>query len=309
MIIFNIEQDFKIVDKWNKEKGDYWILVESKEMHLLSPLFHRECIEECLDYNQSSRIDYYKEYIFMVINILEQENYEIVSKELDIFLGKNFIVTVYKQGLTVIEELIKDIKEDKNCLLLKEVKKPSIILYYILDRSIINNYNIISDLEVKGDSVELAILKSAKGDQLSALLFVRREAYKVRKLLKPLRYIGENILLNENGVIQEENLFYFRNINRKIDKLMFALDNLSQELALVREAYESEIANKTNELMKMFTIITAVFLPLELITAVFSMSFDHMPLKGYNYAFYGILGFMAVVVIVLLTIFKKKNIL
>lgn len=216
---------------------------------------------------------------------------------------------MYKQPLTVISELIKDIKDDKNCLLLKDVKKPSIILYYILDRLIINNYNIISDLEVKGDSVELAILKCPKGDQLNALLFVRREAYKVRNLLKPLRYIGENILLNENAVIDEENLFYFRNINRKIDKLMFSLDNLSQELALVREAYESEIANKTNELMKMFTIITAVFLPLELITAVFSMSFDYMPLKSYNYSFYGILGFMVFVVITLLSIFKKKNIL
>lgn len=309
MVIFNIEQNFKIENSWNEEKGYYWVLLQSNESYLLSPLFHKECIEECLDYKQNSRIDYYKDYIFMVINILEQENKEIISKEVNIFLGKNLIVTVYKDEVSLLDEIITDISEDKNCLLLKEVKRPCMILYYILDRLIINNYNIISDLEVRGDSIEIEILKEPKGEQLNTLLFVRREAYKVRKLLKPLRYIGETILLNENGVIEEESLFYFRNINRKIDKLMFALDNLSQELALVREAYESEIANKTNELMKVFTIITAVFLPLELITAIFSMSFDHMPFKGNCYSFYTIIAFMVLVVLFLWKLFKNRNIL
>ncbi|SHI88839.1 magnesium transporter [Clostridium cavendishii DSM 21758] len=309
MITFNIENNFKIQKQWNGEDGYYWILLNSSEAEELNYLFHKECIEECLDYKQNSRIDYYKEYLFMVINILEQGEREILSKELDIFLSKNLIITVYKDKIKLIEEIIKDINLDKNCLLLKDVKRPCMVLYYILDRLIINNYNIISDLEVKGDSIEIEILKEPKGEQLNKLLFVRREAYKVRKLLKPLRYIGENMLLNENGIIEDENLFYFRNINRKIDKLMLTLDNLSQELALVREAYESEIANKTNELMKVFTIITAVFLPLELITALFSMSFDYMPFKGNCYAFYGILIFMALLVIYLLRLFKNKNIL
>ncbi|MGL5245119.1 MAG: CorA family divalent cation transporter, partial [Sarcina sp.] len=70
-----------------------------------------------------------------------------------------------------------------------------------------------------------------------------------------------------------------------------------------------EIANKTNELMKVFTIITAIFLPLELITALFSMSFDNMPFKECYFGFYGLIISLTIVAITLLFIFKKRNIL
>ena len=309
MVIFNIDNDFKIENNWAKNTFKCWIVEESEEIKKISYLFSKECIDECLDYNQEQRIDYYNEYIFILIGILEQENSEIKSKEMDIFLGKDFIITVYKSPIKLLEELIKDIKENKNCHLLKEIKDPSIILYYILDRIIVKNYNIISELETKGDKIELDILKEPHKEQLNALLFVRREAYKLRKLLKPLRYIGDTLSVNENGIINSEAVVFFKSTSRKLEKLMIALDNLSQELALVREAYESEIANKTNELMKVFTIITAIFLPLELVTALFSMSFDYMPFKEYVLGFYGVIIFLVLVTFILLVIFKHKRIL
>ncbi|MDO4535598.1 MAG: magnesium transporter CorA family protein [Clostridium perfringens] len=309
MVIFNIDNEFKIENNWAENTFKCWIVAESHEMKKISYLFNKECIDECLDYNQEQRIDYYNEYIFILIGILEQENNEIKSKEMDIFLGKDFIITVYKSPIKLLEELIGDIKENKNCHLLKEIKNPSIILYYILDRIIVKNYNIISELETKGDKIELDILKEPHKEQLNALLFVRREAYKLRKLLKPLRYIGDTLSLNENGIINDEAVVFFKAISRKLEKLMIALDNLSQELALVREAYESEIANKTNELMKVFTIITAIFLPLELVTALFSMSFDYMPFKEYVLGFYGVIIFLILVTFILLVIFKHKRIL
>ena len=309
MVIFNIDNDFKIENNWAKNTFKCWIVAESEEIKKISYLFSKECIDECLDYNQEQRIDYYSEYIFILIGILEQENSEIKSKEMDIFLGKDFIITVYKSPIKLLEELIKDIKENKNCHLLKEIKDPAIILYYILDRIIVKNYNIISELETKGDKIEIDILKEPHKEQLNALLFVRREAYKLRKLLKPLRYIGDTLSVNENGIINKEAVVFFKATSRKLEKLMMALDNLSQELALVREAYESEIANKTNELMKVFTIITAIFLPLELVTALFSMSFDYMPFKEYVLGFYGVIVFLVLVTFILLVIFKHKRIL
>lgn len=309
MVIFNIDDGFKIENNWKKNTFKCWIVAESAEIKNIPCSFSTECIKECLDYNQQQRIDYYNNYIFILIGILEQRNKQIKSKEMNIFLGKDFIITVYKSPIKILEELIRDIKEDKNCHLLKEIREPSIILYYILDRIIVKNYNIISELETRGDKIELDILKEPHKEQLNALLFIRRETYKLRKLLKPLRYIGDVILLNENGVISEEAIIFFRAISKKLEKLMISLDNLSQELALVREAYESEIANKTNELMKVFTIITAIFLPLELITAIFSMNFSYMPFKEYVAGFYAIILLLTCVTIILLVIFKHKRIL
>ncbi|MGG5461568.1 magnesium transporter CorA family protein [Clostridium sp. B9] len=309
MVIFNIKDNFNIVESWRPGKFPAWILIEEDEIILLKDMFSYECIKECIDYKQDQRIDYFKDYIFILINIIDQQGRQIISKELDIFLGETFIITVYKSNMPLLYELIEDIKEGKNSHLFKEDKSPSIILYYILDRIIKNNYNIISDLEAEGDKIELEILKDPDSKQLNSLLFIRREAYKLRKLIKPIRYIGDALVIDENGVIGKENIIYFKNINNKIEKLITALDTLSQELAIVREAYESELANKTNELMKVFTIITAVFLPLELITAVFSMSFECMPFKSCPYGFYGLVSALILMAIVLLLLFKIRKIL
>ncbi|WP_238882279.1 magnesium transporter CorA family protein [Clostridium sp. YIM B02551] len=307
MIIYDISNKFKEVDSWEQEKSLYWIILHAEEIEALNLVLDEECIQECKDFSQEAQIHFYNDYIFMVLNVLDIYEEDIISKELNIFLSHNFIVTVYKDRIPVLEDFIKDIKKNRNCFMLKDKGKPEIVLYYILDRLILRNYNCISLVEEMADKVELEILRSPHSNQIRELVFLRGQTYKIRKILNPLRYIGDALLANENGIISDNYMIYFKNIDNKISKLMKAIENLTQDLAMVREAYEAEISNKTNDLMKVFTVVTTVFLPLELITAVFSMSFDHMPFKENNFAFFGILIFMGGIVITMLFYFKKHR--
>ncbi|WP_160673040.1 magnesium transporter CorA family protein [Clostridium sp. C8-1-8] len=307
MIVYDICNNLDVVQEWELERSYYWICCNQKEVHELEVIFSKETIEECQNFRQYPRIDYYKNYTFMVFNALDNESLKIIPREIDIYLSKSFIITVYKNEVELISKLLEDIGRDKNCFILKEICKPYIILYYILDRLIINNYNIIADLETEADKIELDILKSPKSKHISKIVSLRRESYKLRKLLNPLRYIGDALLLNENNVIEEDKMYLFKNLNDKIEKLLSSMESLGQDLAMVREAYEAEIANRTNDLMKVFTIITAVFLPLQLITAIFGMSFEHIPFKYEKYAFEGLIGTMAFLVVILMGIFKWKR--
>ncbi|GFZ31768.1 dihydroorotate dehydrogenase [Clostridium zeae] len=309
MIVYDICDNLAVVEQWELERSYYWICCDQNEIRNLEIIFSAETIEECQNFRQYPRIDYYKNYSFMVFNALDNENLEIIPREIDIYLGRSFIITVYKNKVKLISNLMEDIEKDKNCFILKENCKPYIILYYILDRLIINNYNIIADLETEADRIELDILKSPKSKHINKLVSLRRESYKLRKLLNPLRYIGDALLLNENNVIEHNQMYLFENLNDKIGKLLASMESLAQDLAMVREAYEAEISIRTNELMKAFTIITAVFLPLQLITAIFGMSFEHMPLKNERFAFEGLIGTMAFLVVILMAIFKGKKIL
>lgn len=309
MIVYDLNDMCIQTTHWEFGKSQYWILCSSDEVKHFDTIFSLDSITECLDYKQIPRIDFYKNYTFVVFNVLTYFDSQILSKEIDIYLGSDFIVTVSKESIDLISHLIREIKNGRNCVALNDLRKPYIVLYYILDRIIINNYSIIADIEGRADQFELTILKGPKSKHINEFVMLRREAFKLRKLLSPLRYVGDTLMLNENNLIDKENLYLFRNINSKIDKLMNSMDTLTQSLAMVREAYESEIANKTNDLIKAFTIITAVFLPLQLITAMFGMSFDYMPLKTHEFAFYGLLGFMIIIVIFLLAIFKWKKIL
>ena len=125
--------------------------------------------------------------------------------------------------------------------------------------------------------------------------------------MHPLRYIGDSLILNENKILDKEDIILFEKINDKFQKLMVSVENLNQQLSLVREAYESEISNKTNHLMKVFTLVASIFLPLDLLTSFFGMSFEIMPFKHSCYSVYIVSGVMVVIVFILVILFKKKD--
>ncbi|MCY6484685.1 magnesium transporter CorA family protein [Clostridium aestuarii] len=297
-------------DTYKIGKSNYWILVNPKEITNLKDKFilDEESINQCItESNRSSKIIFFDGYIFLSLNILGYRNEIIESRELNIYLSKDYIITVCKGEISIIKDLIEDIKNMKNCFMIRDNPKPSIILYYILDRIIVKNYNIISDLETKADKIEISILKNPLNEHADELIHLRRQVYKIRKYLNPLRYIGDSLVSNDNSIFDENDIKFFHNINQKINKLMLSIESLVQDLALVREAFESEIANKTNGLMKVFTVITSIFLPLNLLTSMQGMNFENIPFVSYKYGYYYTLGIMIVIVIILMYIFRRKR--
>lgn len=182
--------------------------------------------------------------MFLVCNILYYDSKTVKSQELNIFLSKDYIITVYKNNTDILDGLIKDISDVKNCLILKDKAKPSILLYYILDRIIVRNYDVISKLEAQADRIEINILKNPRHEQIDELIHLRRQVYKIRKYLNPLRYIGDSIVSNDNCIIEKECMSHFIGLNNKIDKLMLALESLVQDLALVRERLNQKLQIK-----------------------------------------------------------------
>lgn len=308
--VYDILNNFKeVTDLFDLGKSHYWIILNPEELSSIQHriLLEKEILMECKNTNISPKISFFDGYIFLIVNVLNYSSDTVFLKELDIILSKDYIITIFNENIAVIDELKNDIRDSKNCFILKDKPKAYIVLYYILDRIIVCNYNVISSIEAAADRIEISILKNPDHKQINKLINIRRQVFKIKKCLNPLRYIGDSLISNENSIIEKESLYYFANLNNKISKLMMALESLVQDLALVREAFESEIANKTNELMKVFTIIATIFLPLDLITGLLSINVKHVPFVELEYGYYFILGFMCIIVILLCIVFKRKK--
>lgn len=270
-------------------------------------LLESEILIQCCSHNNSPQISFFDGYLFLVTNIINYYKGTVNISELDIILSKDYIITIFEEDADLINNLLKDFNDSKNCFILKNEPKPCIVMYYILDRIILNNYNVLASIETDADKIEINILKNPEHKQLENLINIRRQVFKIKKCLNPLRHIGDSLIGNENSIIEKENIIYFINLNNKIHKLLITLESLLQDLALVREAFESEIANKTNELMKVFTIIATIFLPLDLITGLLSMNVKHVPFVELEYGYYYILGAMFSLVMLLCYVFKIKK--
>jgi len=310
MKVYDIVNNFKdVTENFELGRSRYWFVLTSNELEKIKDLIliDDESIKECENVGQAAQINFFDGYIFITLNVLNYYKKIIEADEFNIFLSKDYIITVFKRDLILIKDLLIDIKASKNCFILRDIPRPCILLYYILDRVILNNYEVISQLEEIGDEIEINILGNPNHEQIEELINLRRQVYSMRKYLNPLRYIGDSLIGNDNLIIDDRYILYFEKINNKIDKLMLSFDSLVNDLALVREAFESEIGNKTNELLKIFTLIATIFLPLNLLTSLHGMNVLDTPLTNIKYGFYYIIGIMISITSFLIYYFKKKK--
>jgi magnesium transporter len=287
----------------------YWFNLNPEELENLNEKlfsYDYDSIFECKSVSQLAKVDFYDEYIFLVLNSLKYENGVVVPDEFNIFFNKKHIITVSKKEVKILEELKSELLSNKNNIFFSRDKSPAKLLYYIIDKLISNDYQIITKLENVADSLEIHIMKKPDKQFLNGLLHLRHQVHTLRRCIAPLRYIGDNLLANENGLLTKEQLKFFIQINSKIEKLIFSLESLVQYIVLVREAFETEMSNKTNELMKLFTIVSMFFSPLTLISGIYGMNFK-MPEVNWNYGYLYVIVLMFTVSLALFKYFRMKN--
>lgn len=307
--INNEIKEIEIEDMKLDSQFMYWIIMNPTELHDYNDIFnfHSLTIRECFDEKQNAKLEYYDDYDFLVLNVMGFKDGIIYSKELNIFLGVNYIVTITKDEVPMLVELEHELTNFKQNIIFNSDRSTAKILYYILDRIIINDYEVMSALENSADNIEIKVLKNPDKIYLNELIHLRRQVHSLRNYINPLRYVGDNLLCNDNKIIDSIYFRYFEQIDNRIEKLIYSMDSLVQYLVLVREAFEAEIANKTNELMKVFTIIATIFLPLSLITGIFGMNFENMSVLKYEWGFYAIIFLMILVASLLFRLFKRKK--
>ena len=135
MRILNIDNDFQeITGNDGLLDNHYWIILSMDEIDKLDDFMSvdEETINECKSLSQVPKISFFDGYIFLIFNVLNYVEEIVISKELNVFLSRNYIITVYKDRIDILDILIKDINDSKDCFVLKDNPKVCILLYYIL---------------------------------------------------------------------------------------------------------------------------------------------------------------------------------
>lgn len=148
--------------------------------------------------------------------------------------------------------------------------------------------------------------KSYKREYAGEIIALRRELLKLKRYYEQLNNIFEGLMENENKLISEENLRYFRILDSKIDRLFAHVLNLRDYVTQVREAYQAQVDIEQNSLMRIFTVVTSIFMPLTLLVGWYGMNLK-MPEFNWDYGYHLVIGMSIAVVAVLIVIFKRKK--
>ncbi|MEB3102476.1 magnesium/cobalt transporter CorA [Ferviditalea candida] len=299
---------FSLIDDVNltvvpPEDGFYWIDAGTEDLEILQPLFqlHELAVEDSLsEEEQRPKIEIYDTYYFIVINSIRFDDEEIFLRALNIFLGKHYIITVTKQK-------INEIRAVKPILWEEEVHTPDRFLYHLVDL-VVDNYFIVGDrIEAKIEKLEEDILMNTKKSHLNEIIGLRSEILWVKKVLGPQKDLIATLNKKDLKLINDQLQKYFSDIYENAVKVSESFDTFRDLMGNLREAYQSSLANRANEIMRVFTALTTIFMPLTFITGIYGMNFENIPLLHSPFGDLIVLGAMFLIGFAMLVFFKKKD--
>lgn len=306
-----LEATFEDVVRDDKTK--YWIIATPEELCENNGLFrfHNSTVEECISAKQHPRLEVYDEFSFGVINIMDREGsgtdkHWITAKELNFYLTSKCLILVSKLPNRLIETVKKEVLENANASNNYTVNL-SKILYILLHKLTSMDNVILKDIEGRIAMLEEQVMEEVRRDFTKEIIELRKQLLFLKRYYEPLLDLAEGLEENENGLIEESALKYFGILKNRIERLNNNVLHLRDYVTQVREAYQAQVDISLNHIMKLFTVITAVFLPLTLIAGWYGMNFKYMPELGWIHGYPFVFALSAIVVVISLVYFKKHN--
>jgi len=278
-----------------------------EELDILEKVFelHPLTLEDCVTTLTRPKIDQFEKYIFIAIHAAATtpRTQRVRTVELNICLGRNFIITIHQDPIKAVETALD--RTQKNPATMS--KGSDRLLHLVID-SLVDNYLPVLDvMDGKITNVENQVLKNPTQRTLNNIFAVKKDIMYMKRFIGPQRDIV-NFLSKENfQFIHSRTRVYFRDV---YDNMIFINDSIDTYRDVINgafDAYLSTISNRTNDIMKVLTIIATIMMPLTLITGVYGMNFSNMPLLRHEWGFFSIVAAMLFLGVGMLIYFRRKD--
>lgn len=180
-------------------------------------------------------------------------------------------------------------------------------LYLFFTRMLRTDMAHLEAVESRINAIEERLMKYSNSECLMDILEFRYELFDLKRYYSQLYSIFEDCEENENEIFSEDGMRHFSILANRAERLLSHTVSLRDYVSQAREAYQAQTEIEQNALMRIFTVITAVFLPLTLLVGWYGMNFKYMPELDFEYAYPIFTGICLAIVITLVIIFKKRK--
>ena len=234
--------------------------------------FHPLAVEDALQETHVPKIDDWGKYLYIVlqyVDYLPEDGGQLHSEELDVFLGKNYLITHHDHPLPAVDKAWSAIQRDERYL----AQGSDYVLYRIVDEVVMSHMPVIEALDEAVDRLETAIFANPDPDTLMKLFDIKRSVLYFRRIIGPQREVLNKLARDDYAMIDTHTRVYFRDVYDHLVRLQDISESLRDLASGTLDTYLSVINNRTNDIMKILTGVTVIFMPLTFITGFFGMNF------------------------------------
>ena len=262
-------------------------------------------VEDIVNTELRPKVDEYEDHIFLVLKMLNpngkgkilKEHIAIVLRPGQVFLFQEIEADVFDGVRSRIENHSGRIRT-----------RGADYLFFALIDAIVDHYFLVLDtLSAQLDSLELEIYREPHPDTLYKIQQMRKDVIKIRGWMAPVRELIARLIETESPLISKDTRLFLRDIHDHTIEINETL-HIQREMSFgLMEIYMSNVSNKMNEVMKVLTIMASIFIPLTFLAGIYGMNFRHMPELEWEYGYYGVLGLMLGIFILMIIYFKRKG--
>jgi magnesium transporter len=304
-------EDLDYLEDVKNNENQYWIKVtgvhHSQKIVELCDKFniHPLIKEDILNTQQRTKIEEFDNYLFITFRHLFFDEFgHIDSEQISLIIGQNFLISFQETPKPIFDDILHRIETSKGSI---RQKKIDYLLYKIMD-TIVDDYFVLIDQ--LGDEIEVTEDETTYQPKNST-------SFKIHQLKKNVIFIGKNIqpmrdtlnkLISSNHqILDSKNQSYFKDVYDHAYLVSENIENQKSLLSDLMNIYLSSMSNKLNQVMKVLTIISTIFMPLSFVTGIFGMNFTHFPGMNHPLAYFYFWLACLGIVIIMLFYFKNKK--
>lgn len=272
--------------------------------------FHELSVEDCVFPQYHPKVEEFENYVFVAVHGVRAKektlsDIEDSIYELDLFISKEFVVSVHSGELLIVDTLFERAKLKPQI----ELRTLENLLYNIFQK-VVSSFEFTMDkVNERFDEIEDEVLKNPSAELMSEIFSLKKILLNLRKITEPQQNVYTYFSRETTGIISKKFTAYFRDVFFQLDRINQSISSHNQIVGSILEVYVSGITLKLNEVMKFLTIIATIFLPALLIVSYYGMNvnFPEHRLIGPQYLWYFVVSIIAAATIGTYFYMRKKK--
>ena len=269
--------------------------------------FHPLSVEDCRADRHHPKVEEFPDYLYFILHgvTANTDSEQFNTIELDGFLGRNFVLTYHHEEFRSINGVKQTVRSSPVAC----QRGPAYLLYQILDQLVDFYAPVLDDFDESIVSLEDDIFSLTTPDNsiLEQIQNLKRSILRLRRISGKQLNILYRISHGDFNFIPSDMMPYYRDIHDHLVRITDLAESYRDLIGGALDSYLSVVSNRTNDIMKVLTIFSAIMLPLTFIAGLYGMNFDNLPELHWQYSYYAVVGVMIVVAMGMLSFFWRKG--
>jgi magnesium transporter len=294
------------------EGAGLWIDLEGPDKRFEGWLrdwgFHPLAIEDTFTLQHQPKVEEYGDTMFVIVrgldfNVERGADDEVRTLKLAAFLSQRRLVTMHRAPMRSLETVRERLEASQRSF----PGGPVQVLWSIYDEMMDHYFPVVDELAVEIERLEERVVESPEHEQLESVLALRRKISSLRRIMLPHRQVFGHLANSRFEAIDATAALNFRDTQDNVLRLADALEQQRDLLTNVKDTYLSVVAQRTNEIMRVLTVFSAIVLPLSLVAGIYGMNFRRMPELEWPWGYPLVLLGMVALAAGLLLWFRRKR--